>query len=580
MARLIRFGVFELDASAYELRRGSKVVKMERLAMELLLLLIARRGELVSRGEIVEKLWGKDVFLDAEHGVNTVVRKVRQALGDHPQRPHFVQTTPGKGYRFIAPVRHAGETEPRPERIMLAVLPFLNLSGNPADEYFSDGLTEETIAHLGSMHPGRLGVIARTSSMAYKGTTKSAKQIGRELSVDYLLESSVRRQGRQVRITAQLIRVEDETHLWAQSYDRDSQSFLGLQAELGQAIAAQVRIKLTQEQKAQLARAVTSSPDAFDIYLRGRFHWNHRTREMITRSIQQFEEALAIDPHYCLAWAGVADAYAILPITSDTPTGECFPKAMKAAREAILADDRSAEAHTAMGSCKFWMEWDWKGAQAELRRAIELNPSYALAHLYYAHVLSNSGDHAAANTEISKTRELDPLSPHVYSISGQLMFQAGRYSDATSHLNRALALNPRAWIAHVVLGRIDIEHDKFEDALAHLQLAFEFSGGNNTEALSLKGYAFAKSGRRAQAEQVMGTLLEIAKHRYVPPYNIGLLSAGLGDTESAIECLRKAHHQRDVRMVFLSVEPKWKELNRDFRVRSLWPQPMPTQAGP
>jgi TolB-like protein/Tfp pilus assembly protein PilF len=572
MARLIRFGVFELDASAYELRRGSRVVKMERLAMELLLLLIARRGELVSRDEIVEKLWGKDVFLDAEHGVNTAVRKVRRALGDRPQRPRFVQTTPGKGYRFIAAVRHG--TAQVSERMMLAVLPFLNLSGDPADEYLSDGLTEETIARLGSMHPGRLGVIARTSSMAYKGTNKSARQIGQELHVDYLLESSIRRQDQLVRITAQLILAKDETHLWARTYDRSGGSFLGLQGELARAIAEQIRIKLTREQKASLVRTPTSSPEAFDTYLRGRFCWNHRRREMILRAIQQFEEALAMDPHYSLAWAGVADAYAILPITSDAPSEECFPKAMTAARRAILADDLSVEAHTALGSCKFWMEWDWKGAQVELRRAIELNPSYALAHLYYAHVLSNSGDHAAADKEISNARELDPLSPHVYSISGQLLFQAGRYGDATVHLERALALNPQAWIANIVLARIDIEAGRFNDAISRLQLAYETSGGT-TEALSLKGYAYAKSGHPEQAQQVIATLLEIAKHRYVPPYNIGLVFQGLGETARAIEWLGKAYQQRDVRMVFLGVDPKWKELNRDARVRNLWPHPAP-----
>jgi TolB-like protein/Flp pilus assembly protein TadD len=573
MARLIRFGGFELDACAYQLRRGSRVVKIERLAMELLLLLIGRAGELVSRDEIVEKLWGKDVFLDAEHGVNTAVRKVRRALGDHPQRPRFVQTTPGKGYRFIALVRRGSETAHVPERIMLAVLPFLNLSRDPSDDYLSDGLTEETIAHLGSMHPARLGVIARTSCMAYKGTAKSAKQIGQELHVEYLLESSVRRQDRHLRITAQLIRVEDETHVWAQSFDRDSASFLGLQGELGQAIAEQVRLKLTREQKASLARARTTSPDAFDAYLRGRFYWNHRTREMIARAIPQFEEALEADQHYSLAWAGIADAYAILPITSDAPSEECFPQAMRAARQAILADDHSAEAHTAMGSCKFWMEWDWEGAQLELRRAIQLNPSYALAHLYYAHVLSNSGNHAAADQEISQARRLDPLSPHVYSISGQLLFQAGRYDDATVHLERALALNYKAWIAHLALAKIDIENGKFEDAIARLQLAFEFSGGN-TEPLSLKGYACAKSGRRGQAEQIVETLLEIAQHRYVPPYNISMVFAGLGETDGVIEWLRKAHDQRDVRMVFLGVDPKWREWNRDVRLRDLWPQPV------
>jgi len=570
MARLLRFGRFELDAAAYELRRGTRVVKLERLAMELLLLLIARQGKLVSRDEIVEKLWGKDVFLDAEHGVNTAVRKIRRALGDSPQRPRFVQTTPGKGYRFIAPVQRAEQDEPK--RIMLAVLPFLNLSGDPADEYFSDGLTEETIANLGAMHPGRLGVIARTSSMAYKGTRKSARQIGRELHVDFLLESSVRRQGQRVRITAQLIRVEDETHLWAQTYERAGEGYLTLQGELGQAIAEQTRINLTRKQRDGLMRTRTSSPDAFDTYLKGRFYWNHRTREMIGKAIQQFEEALALDRHYSLAWAGLGDAYAILPITSDAPTDECFPKAMAAAHEAIQADTRSAEAHSALGTCKFWMEWDWAGAQQELRRAIELNPSYALAHINYAHVLSNSADHTAADREIALARALDPLSPHVHSISGQLLFQAGRYDDAISHLERALALNPRAWIAHLVLAKMDIERGKFEAAMPRLQQAFEFSGGS-TEPLSLKAFACAKHGQREEAEKIIATLLEIAQHRYVPPYNLALIFAGLGDAEHAIDWLSRAHKERDVRMVFLGVDPKWKELNQDARVRELWPHP-------
>ena len=248
--------------------------------MELLKLLVEHRERLVTRAEIIEKLWGKDVFVDVDNSINTAIRKLRRAFQDNPERPAFIQTLTGKGYRFIGPlvVVSAGQGTATASptvanwRVMLAVLPFENLSSDPEQEYFSDGLTEETISYLGQMNPQRMGVIARTSTMAYKRTSKSIGQIGRELGVDYVLESSVRREGRQVRITSQLILVKDQTHLWANTYDRDMTSFLSVQTELGKAISGQVRIRLDPQSIDPLTR--TPDPDAYDLYLRGKYHWN------------------------------------------------------------------------------------------------------------------------------------------------------------------------------------------------------------------------------------------------------------------------------------------------------------------
>jgi TolB-like protein/Flp pilus assembly protein TadD len=567
MARLLRFGGFELDIPAYELRRGSQVIKMERLAMDLLLFLIARRGELVSRDQIVEKLWGKDVFLDAEHGVNTAVRKVRLALEDHPTHPRFVQTTPGKGYRFIASVHEVSEQEKEPGRVMLAVLPFLNLGGNPSDDYLSDGLTEETIAHLGAMQPQRLGIIARTSSMAYKGTTKAAKQIGAELQVDYLLESSVRRQGKRVRITVQLIRVADESHLWAENYDHDSRNFLGMQRELASAVCAQIKIQLSGEQSAKRLLATTRSAAAYDLYLRGRYAWNQLTPPNLRRAIELFQAAVNEDPQYAMAYAGMADAYAYLPLISDAAPQEYWSKAKAAAERAALINPELSESLTSLGIVKFWMDWKWGAAETALRRAAELDGSNTMAHRLLAHVLSQSGRHDEAVARMAVGRQLDPFSPVMQAISAQFLFQARRYPEARERAKAALTLDDKLWVGHVMLAQVLERMGESEAAIRECEAAFKLSGGN-THPLALKGYVLATSGRREEAREIVRLLETIAADRFVPAYNVALVYAGMGD-EAAFQWLNRACEERDVHMVFLTADPKWDDQRVDPRFQAL-----------
>lgn len=538
--------------------------------MELLLLLVERHDAVVSREEIAERLWGKDTYVDAENGVNTAIRKVRMALADNPERPRFIKRVPGKGYRFIAAVIEKQDGKPSPaKRIRLLVLPFSNFAGDPAEDYFCDGMSEETIAALGTVSPQKLGVIARTSAMAYRNTKKSVSLIGIELDVDYVLEGSIRREGNQVRIAVQLIRVDDQTHVWAENYNRDDAGILSLQAELGRAIAEQVVENIP---GGIALRKQTDNSDAFDFYLRGRFYFAQRSREGVLRAIEFYNHALALDSNYSLANAGLADAYATLPINSDYPTSNCRAIGLPAAQRAVAQDSHSAEAYTALAACYFWLTWDWTAAIDAARRAIRLNPSYALAHFYLAHTFSNLCRHDDAETEMKIVHELDPYSVFYHAIHGQLLYQAGRHAEAGAMARRAITLNANSWLGHHILGKVLIESGDLDAALTELQQAFELSAGSS-EALALKAFALARKGCVDQAKESVELLHQAARTRYLPPYSLALAYVGLGDDEAAISWLQHAADQEDVRIRFVPVDSRWRELNRDERVRRLWPPP-------
>jgi TolB-like protein/Tfp pilus assembly protein PilF len=570
LPRILKFGGFELLPSSYELRRGSRPVKLERLAMELLLLLVSRHDIVVSREEIAERLWGKDVYVDAENGVNTAIRKVRRALADSPERPRFIKCVPGKGYRFIAAVVEEQDGKALPaKRTRIAVLPFSNYAGDPSEDYFCDGMSEETIAALGTVSPQNLGVIARTSAMTYRNTTKSVSVIGKELEVDYVLEGSIRREGNRVRIAVQLIRVDDQTHVWAENYNRDDTGILSLQAELGRAIAEQVVENIP---GGIAPRRQTDNPDAFDFYLRGRFYFAQRSRAGVLRAIEFYNHALALDSSYSLANAGLADAYATLPINSDYPTSDCRVIGLPAAQRAVAQDSHSADAYTALAACYFWLTWDWTAAIDAARRAVGLNPSYSLAHFYLAHTFSNLCRHDEAEAEMKIVHELDPYSVFYHAIHGQLLYQAGRHAEAAAMARKAITLNPNSWLGHHILGKILIESGDLDAALAELQQAFELSGGSS-EALALKVFALARKGCLDQAKESVEILHQAGRTRYLPPYSLALAYVGLGDDETAFNWLQHAADQDDVRLRFVPVDSRWRELNRDERVRRLWPPP-------
>ena len=653
-----RFGDFELDVGAYELRRNGRPVRIERQPMDLLLLLVERRRQLVLRSEIVDRLWGKDVFVDVEMGVHTAIRKVRQALRDSPDAPRFVETVSGKGYRFIATVEvhgapdaDAGLTKaqpaaaalsvndapieiaiaagltrpvdggdavasiaaaavadpaveaeaappraafqlrsglafgllalgllvgvliwawmpPRASPLTLAVLPFTNLSGDPARDYLAEGLAEEIATSLGQIDPEQMGVVARSSTMRYKSTTKSAAEIGRELAADYLVESSLRAEDTRLRVTSTLVRVRDQVQVWSQSYDREPMSLLGLQLELSTAITEQIRLRLSPGRLETLARRQTQSPDAYDLYLRGRNYQNQRTPATNRRAIEYYTRATELDPGYSLAWSAIASVLAGSLINGDASPSEVLPRARDAAARAVGTGPATAEAQYALAYLKWCCEWDWPAAEAGLRRALTLDPRSAPAHLTLGHALSQMGRHGEALLSTRRARELDPLAARMPALSSQVAFQARDYRAALDYARQAVVLDPEFWIGHMMRGQALEQLGEHESALEALTTAARFSG-QNTKPLSLRAYILAKSGRADEARAMLRTLETVSKTQYVPPYAMALIHAGLQQRESAFVWLERAYDARDVHLIYLPVDPKWDAYRASPRFEAL-----------
>jgi TolB-like protein len=569
LGQTFRFRDFELDVAAYELRRRGRPVRLERQGMDLLILLVERRGQLVTRGDIVDRLWGKDVFVDVETGVNTVISKVRQALRDSPNVAAFVETVPGKGYRFIADVEVDRAVSPQPPaNVILAVLPFENLSADSNLEYLADGFTEEAITALGQIDPDHLRVIGRTSVMAYKRTTKALAEIGRELSATHLIESSIRAESSRWRITSKLIRMPDQVHIWSASFDSEPSSMLEFQRELSTAIAEQIRLRLSPERLSALARRQTRNPDAYDLYLRGLNFANQRTPATTKRAIEYFERATALDPGYALAWSGIATAFTASAVNGDAPPLLVGPRAREAAAQAVRADPNLAEAQFSQGYVKWMLDWDWAAGEAGFRRAVAPDPSFALAHLMLGHALSQMGRQDEASVWMLRAWELDPLSPMMYALSSQVAFQARDYPGAVEHARQAIVLDPEFWIGYVMRGQGYTEMGKSDLALKDVTTAERFSG-QNSKTFSLRGYVLAKLGRTEEANEVLSTLESVSRARYVPPFAMALINAGLGRPDAVFDWLERAYDARDVHLIFLPVDPKWDGFRSDRRFETL-----------
>jgi serine/threonine protein kinase/TolB-like protein/Flp pilus assembly protein TadD len=473
-----------------------------------------------------------------------------------------------KEYAVLAQAAYlATPVLPSGKPVMLAVLPFQNLSGDPTQEYFSDGLTEETITDLGEINPEGLGVIARTSAMAYKGSNKTAGQIGQELGVDYILEGSARRERGAVRVSAQLIRVKDQTQVWAQNFDREMDEVLSVQSDLGRAIAQHVQVNLTAKDKQPPARRRPVDPEAYDLYLRGRYFWNKATPDGFAKAIAYFRQAIEKDPTFAPAYAGLADCYGSLPIAGDADPNISMPLAQAAAKKAVELDDSLGEAYASQVRINLWYEWNWPKLEWEAHRALTLNPNSADAHFRYAHYLSNAKRHKEALEEAQQAKKLDPLSPHINATGGQFMYYAGQYDLAIKRLRETVELFPDFWIAHIDLGKVYEQKRMYPEAIKEFEKARDLGG--TTETLSLAGHSYAVSGDRRQAVKLLQDLEDQARQNYVPPYNIALIYAGLGDKNHALDWLEKGLKAHDVHMVFLSVDPKWDNLREESRFKSM-----------
>jgi eukaryotic-like serine/threonine-protein kinase len=458
--------------------------------------------------------------------------------------------------------RILGRTRPAQIR-SIAVLPLGNLSGDPREDYFADGVTEALITELAQI--GGLRVISRTSIMVYKGARKPLPQIARELQVDAVVDGSVQRSGDKVRISAQLIEAATDRHLWAKSYERDLRDILTLQSAVAKAIADEVQIKLTPQEQARLAKSHQVNPEALEAYLAGRFYWNKRTAEGLEKSIAYFQRAIAKDPNYALAYAGLADSYHVLPELSAVPVEDAFPKARSAALKALEIDDSLGEAHSALANVKEDYDWDWKGAEEEYKKAIELSPGHVLAHASYSNLLFELDRLPEALSEARVAQQLDPLSAIANDNLSAVLYYAGQYDQAVEQCRKTLDIDPLSPQAHRHLGQIYVQKQFYGEAVSELKKAMELSRGS-AEALAELGYVFGVSGKKEDARHV---LLELKSATDASAYRLAIVYAGLAEKDKALEALKEAVNRRSPGVVHLKVSPVFQELRSDERFQEL-----------
>ena len=563
----VRFGAFRVDLLSGELYKQGRKIKLQQKPFQILAALLDRPGKVVTREELRRQIWPPDTFVDFDHSLKTAISKIREALGDSAEKPRYLETLSRRGYRFIAAVEELPTAASLGDQIRVAVLPFENLSNDREQEYFSDGITDETIAQLGSADSQQLAVIARTSAMHYKRTDKRLDQIGQELNVNHIVEGSVRRAGDRVRITAQLVRVSDQTHLWAHSYERDLRDILTLQSEVARAISNEIHVKLNPQHWARNMSALPANRQAYEAYLRGRYYLDKRTQEGTQKVIDYLQQAIVHDPRYALAYAGLADGYRIQAVCGWLAPSVVREKALAAARKALEIDERLSEAHRALGAACFRFDWEWKQSEANLLRALEVNPNDAEAHRVYALYLQAVGRTEDAVAEVERGRELDPLSPLMETALGRALYFARRYEDAIAQCRRALELDPDYRPAHYNLGRALAETSKGGEAIAEFKKATRPG-----EALYLAGlgYAYARRAQQDRARGVLKQLETLAGRNYVSAYEMAKVHIGLGHDERAMECLERAYAERAVGLVVAKVDPVFDSLHSDPRFQALW----------
>jgi TolB-like protein/DNA-binding winged helix-turn-helix (wHTH) protein len=606
--RVLRFGVFQVNLAARELRKHGVRMRLPAQPFCVLSILLDRHGEIVSRDEMRDKLWDADTFVDYERSLNSAIRKLRAVLGDSQESPRYIETVPRLGYRFIAPVAEisSGEApltealEPAPagaakvvgrrgrnwflllgipavlltllagyllwsrvrvrpqpvgERLMLAVLPFENLTGDAAQDYLSDGLTEEMIAQLGHLDPEHLGVIARTSVMHYKHTTEQVDQIGRELGVQYVLEGSLRREVDRVRITAQLVQMKDQTHIWSRQYDRELKSLLALQGEIAQETADEIQLTLGSRHKlwaTDRKLASATSYQAYDLYLKGRYFWNKRTKDGFHQAADYFQQSIVNDPNYARAYAGLADTFALMSSWSFVPQTEAIPKARAAALRALQLDDSLAEAHTSLALIAENYDYDWQTAEKEYRRAIQLDPQYATAHQWYAECLSFQGRFTEALEESERARQLDPLSLIIATDHAVILYFARQYDRAIEQFRAVLAMEPNFGRAHMVVYPY-VEKGMFPEALAETA---EWRRSDGSPASEVKAYVYARWGKQQQAERGLAqSKLESLHQPGVLTFVVMEAYVATGKKNQALAMLEKSYREHSSLVTTLKVEP-------------------------
>jgi len=625
---IVKFSDFQLDLGRYELRRGSDIIKLEKNPMEALILLAEKNGQLVTRAEIIQKLWGDNVFVDTRHGINTAIHKLRAALDDDPDNPRIIQTVVGKGYRLIGPVETTGENavepaslneaknSPVPDFLLrvgtiqlrhlksenrwkalpplilavlvgaagvfyfandnrsrinsVAVLPFSNASGDPSMEYLSDGITEGVIDKLSGLP--NIKVISRTSAFHYKQREIEPQKAAKELGVDALVMGRVVRRGNDLTVSAELVDAREDKQLWGEQYSRTTADIGSVQREIATAISGNLRVRLTTKDKSRLAKLSATNPEAYQLYLKGRYHANQTTASELIKSIDYFRHAIEQDPSYAPSYAGMADDYSEIGggWLYLSPT-DSIPKAKAAAMKSLELDDTLAEAHAALAYAEFF-DWDWQSAEREFKRAIELNPNSALSHARYAECLVGRLRFNESVAQAQEAQELDPLSPAIVSGLGSIQFMTREYDDSIAELQKALDLNPNIPVLRAMLGSSYAMKHMYPQALAEYDKIPDQDKAvapENQFVAGTLGWLYAISGRRSDALKIAQQFKELSAQTYVDFYWPAAIYAGLGDKDETFRLLEKSYLEHSASLPYFAVEPFWYGFHSDPRYADL-----------
>jgi TolB-like protein/DNA-binding winged helix-turn-helix (wHTH) protein len=620
-SRRLRFGVFIADVQAGELTKQGKRIRLQEQPFQLLVMLLQKPGEVVTREELRTKLWPQTI-VDFDHGLNKAISKIREALGDSSENPRFVETVARRGYRFLADVAVVDEkrTEPRasdltttsasaillapplvqgarsfvrrllglgfavafataaswalyhkiyssPKTISsLAVLPLENLSGDASQDYLADGMTDELTTRLAQI--SALHVISRTSAMTYKYVHQPLSEIASALNVDAVVEGSVSRTGERVHVNAQLIDARSDRHIWAESYDENMRDALSLQSNVASAIAEQIRVTMKPQEQATLWKTQTLNPDAYQAYLKGRYFWNQRTRDGLQTAIDYFTRAVSIDPSYAEAYAGLADSYAVAgdwKYGVDSPQ-DAFVKATTAAAKALALDDRLGEAHASLAFALDLYAWDWQAAETEYKQAIKLNPNYATARQWYSWHLIMMGRDNEAMVELKKALNLDPLSLIINADLADALCVAGRFDEAVEQSRKTLQMDPNFAVGHYELGQALAQKRMYDEAIAELQRSIALSARSLLFTANL-GSVYAVSGRKEEAKEIIDDLQSQHDQDTSADAYIAMIYVGLGDHDAAMTWLNEAYEARFKASILL--HPAFDPLRSDVRFQDL-----------
>jgi TolB-like protein/tetratricopeptide (TPR) repeat protein len=562
------FGPYHLDADGHALFRNGDRVALTPKALDVLIALVAAQGNAVAKDDLLRAVWPTTIV--EQGSLTSHISQLRKALEEHGAQ-QFIETLPKRGYRFVGPLKSVERlsNEAITGRMMLVVLPFENLTqGEEKHDYFSDGLTEEMITQLARLSPSQLGVIARTSSMHYKSTTKTVAQIGEELGVSHLLEGSVRRVGDRARISAQLIRVSDECHVWAHSYERSLNDVLALQAEVARAIAHEVQIKLTAREQTRLDVDNNRSVDCevHELYLRGRHFWYKRTEEGMRNSIEFFERAIRRDPTYAPAYHGVSDAHTMLACRGIVPAAEAFHKAKTAARQALRIEPELGEGYASLAHVRLH-DWDWVGLEEGFSRSIEFNPGQAITHYWYAEYLMAMGRCDEAVARAQHGQQWDPINAALYASVGMILYLAHRYDEALAVLRQGVEIDPTHYVLHLRMGLVYQQKRLPKRAIAAMRQAVTLSG-SGTEALAGLAQSYASAGYNSAARRIVSKLNGSEK-RYVSPYNIARIYGSLAEPDHALEWLEKAYEEHNPDLIEVTREPTLQCVHANSKFREL-----------